>query len=157
MSIVVGQTLPYTRSELKLDDGKRWSRLFPLLRPCVNILELNSGHSAMVDPTLAKTKNVLLAAIGGTGNNLSSKLLSDSHLSLFTAEESGKQTVSIQDISKVLGESAHPVENGLVVVRIGSKQELKVVSRSVAEVTVLGQLEFDHVLSLLSSSSTTTK
>jgi dihydroxyacetone kinase len=156
MSLIVEQTLPYSRSDLKLDDQKRWSRLFPLIRPSVKSVDLSNGHTVIVDTTLAKSKDVLLAAVGSTGN-FSSKILSESHLSLFTTEEAGKQDVSTEDILKFLSESGYPVRNGLVVVKTGAKQDLRVVSERVVEVSVVRELKLDHLLSLLSAANLQTK
>jgi len=149
MSIVVEQTLPYTSSQLQLQDPKRWSRLFPLMRPSIKAVEIENGQAIAVDTALAKSKNVLIAAIGSAGN-FSSKILSESHVAAFTSEPAGGGTTSAEDIAKVLKDSGFPIDNGVVFIRASSKQELKVGS-GVAEVSVIGELKFDHILSLLAS------
>lgn len=156
MSIVVEQTLPYTRSELNLDDKQRWSSLFPLIRPSVQSVQLRSGDTALLDTSLIESKNVLLAALGKQGS-FSSRILNNSHLTLFSTEETGKSCVSTEDIYEILRKNGHPTANGLVVIRIDSKQEIRVISDNALEVMVFGELEFDHVLSLLSSSSLKTR
>lgn len=155
MSLVVKQTLPYSRSDLKLEDPKRWSRLFPLMRPSIKTVETLSGHTVIVDPALANTKNTLIAAIGYVGN-FSSKVLSESYLAAFTTEQSEKQSVSAEDIAKVLKDSGFPVKNGVVVVRRALKQDLRTFPGSV-EVAVVGELKVDHVLSLLAGVNAETK
>jgi dihydroxyacetone kinase len=127
-----------------------------LIRPSIKAVELSSGHTAAVDTSLSKNKNVLLAAIGSIGN-FSSNILSESHLSLFTTEQPGKQSDLAEDISKFLQESGFPTENGLVVVRSSTKSEVRMVSERVVEVSVIGELKLDHVLSLLSTSNPETK
>jgi dihydroxyacetone kinase len=149
MSIVVEQTLPYTSSELQLEDPARWSRLFPLMRPSIKSVEIGNGQTVVLDTALANNKNVLIAAIGSLGN-FSSKILSESHVAAFTSEPLARGTITAEDIVKVLTDSGFPTENGLVVMRGGSEQDLKVGS-GVVEVSVIGELKFDHILSLLAS------
>lgn len=156
MSVVVEQTLPYSISELNLDDPTRWSRLFPLIRPSIKTAELSNGHTVIVDTSLSTSKKVLLAAVANVGN-FSSKILSDSHLSLFTTEQSGKQSLSAEGIYRFLRESGYPTENGLVVLRSASKTEVRAVTERVVEVSVVGELKLNHALALLSDSNTDTK
>ncbi|KAK0118241.1 Dihydroxyacetone kinase 2 [Cadophora gregata] len=146
MSLIVEQTIPYSPSQLKLDDPKRWSRLFPLMRPSTKVVETASGQAVVIDTALAKSRDVLIAAVGNLGN-LSSKILNESHLAAFTVELSEK-AVSTQELVKVLKDSGFPVENGVLVIRTGTKQDLKSAS-GVAEHIVEGELKFDHALSLL--------
>jgi len=148
MSIVVEQTLPYTTTELKLEDPKRWSRLFPLMRPSIKAVETANGQTVIVDSILSKCKDVLIVAIRSVGN-FSSRILSESHLAAFTTEQYGKPTVSAEEILKVLKERGFLVENGVVVVRSSSKQDLRA-SAGLVELSVEGELNLDHVLSLLS-------
>jgi hypothetical protein len=149
MSIVVEQTLPYTSSELQLEDPKRWSRLFPLMRPSIKVLEIGNRQTVVVDTALANSKNVLSAAIGSVGN-FSSKILSESHVAAFTSEPFARGIATAKDISKALKDSGFPTKNGVVVIRASSKQDLKVTC-GLLEVSIIGELKFDHILSLLAS------
>ncbi|KAH7314174.1 dhal domain-containing protein [Rhexocercosporidium sp. MPI-PUGE-AT-0058] len=146
MSLIVEQTIPYSNSQLQLEDPKRWSRLFPLLRPSIKVVETSGGQTVVIDTALANSKDVLIAAVGSIGN-FSSKILSESHLAAFTVAENGKD-ISAQDLVKALKDSGFPVENGVLVVRAGRKQDLKSTS-GVSELTVEGELKLDHALSLL--------
>jgi dihydroxyacetone kinase len=148
MSIIVEQTLPYSTKELKLEDPTRWSRLFPLLRPSIKAIETENGHTVVVDTALSKTKDTLITAVGSVGN-FSSKILSESHLAAFTTEQNGK-SISAGEIRKVLKENGFPVQNGVVVVRSSSSQNLEA-SVGIVELSVVGELRLDHVLSLLSA------
>jgi len=149
MAVVVEQTLPYSTSELRLEDPHRWSRLFPLMRPSIKTLDTSTGHTVVVDTALARSKEVLFAAIGTVGN-FSSKILSESHLSAFTTEQPGKSTLSADQIQMILKDNGFPIQNGVVVVRSSSIQNLKT-SRGTVELSVEGELRLDHVLSLLSA------
>ena len=155
MSIVVEQTLPYTNSELQLENPKRWSRLFPLMRQSVKTVDIRNNQTVVLDTALVKSKSVLVAAIGSVGN-FSSRILSESHLAAFTSEPFAGGNTSAEDIAKVLKESGFPTENGVVVVRSGSKQDLKA-SAGLVEVAVIGELKSDHILSLLASANLETK
>lgn len=154
MSLVVEQTLPYTSSQLQLEDPNRWSRLFPLMRPSVKTAG-NVNSQVVIDTALVKSKNVLVATIGSVGN-FSSKILSKSHVAAFTSQPFGRGDTSAEDISRVLNENGFPIENGVVVLRGGSKQDLRVNPRLV-EIAVVGELKFDHILSLLASVKPETK
>ncbi|KAL2061661.1 hypothetical protein VTL71DRAFT_7038 [Oculimacula yallundae] len=146
MSLIVEQTIPYSNSQLQLEDSKRWSRLLPLMRPSVKVVETRNGQIVMIDTLLAKSTEVLVASVGRIGN-VSSKLLAGSHLAAFTVEQN-EQEVSAADLAKVLEDSGFPTGNGVVVVRSGKKQDLNSAS-GVLELTVEGELKLDHILSLL--------
>ena len=157
MSIIIEQTLPYTNSELELEDPTRWSRLFPLMRPSIKVVETSNSQPIMLDVALAKSRNVLIAAIGSVGN-FSSKILSASHVAAFTAEPYGKNTTLAEDIVTVLKKNGFQTRNGVVVVRTSSKQDLRVSpAGDVVEVVVVGELKLDHVLSMLAASKIETK
>ena len=147
MSLVVEQTLPFSKAQLKLNDPKRWIQLFPLMRPSLKAVETAGGQTILVDTTLAKSKDVLTAAIGSAGN-LSSKILSESHLAAFTTEQYESTAILAEDIAETLKNSGFPTENGVIVIRAGSKEDLRV-SQGVAELSVDGELTLDHILSLL--------
>jgi hypothetical protein len=147
MSLVVEQTLPYTNTQLQLEDPKRWTRLLPLMRPSTKAVETSYGQPVVVDTALSGSKDVLLAAICNIGN-FSSKILSESHLAAFTIEQYGKPAARAEDIAKILKKNGFTTENGVMVVRAGSKTDMRAIP-GVAEVTVIGELKLDHVLSLL--------
>jgi hypothetical protein len=149
MSVVVEQILPYTTTELKLEDPKRWSRLFPLIRPSIKAVETANGQTIVIDTALTGSKNVLIVAIGSVGN-FSSKILSESHLAAFATRQSEQSTISTEDIHTILKDSGFSVQNGVVVVRSSTKQNLRT-SRGIVELSVQGELKLDHVLSLLSA------
>ncbi|PVH83334.1 Dak phosphatase [Cadophora sp. DSE1049] len=146
MSLVVEQTIPYINTQLQLEDPKRWSRLFPLMRPSIKVVEAPSGQAVVIDTSLAKSKDVLIAAVGSIGN-FSSKILSESHLAAFTVEQNGK-AVSAQELAQALKDTGFPVENGVAVIKAGMKQNL-IPAFGVLELTVEGELKLDHALSLL--------
>ena len=150
MSLVVEQTLPYTTTELKLEDPKRWSRLFPLIRPSVKTVEASNGQALVfIDTALTGSKNVLFTTVGTVGK-FPSKILSESHLAAFTTEQSGQSNISAEEIQTILKDNGFPIHNGVVVVRSGSKQNLRT-SHKVVELSLQGELKFNHVLSLLSA------
>jgi dihydroxyacetone kinase len=149
MSVVVEQILPYTTTELKLEDPKRWSRLFTLIRPSIKAVETANGQTIVIDTALTGSKNVLIVAIGSVGN-FSSKILSESHLAAFATRQSEQSTISTEDIHTILKDSGFSVQNGVVVVRSSTKQNLRT-SRGIVELSVQGELKLDHVLSLLSA------
>jgi dihydroxyacetone kinase len=155
MSLVVSQTLPYSSTELKLEDPKRWSRLFSLMRPSIRVIETPSGQPVVVDTAVANTKNTLIAAIGNAGN-FSGKILSESKLAAFSTMPLEKQPVSAEGISKALKDSGFPVENGVVVIRAASKQDLRTFPGGL-EVAVEEALKLDHILSLLAALNAETK
>ncbi|KAH6673700.1 dhal domain-containing protein [Halenospora varia] len=155
MSLVVEQTLPYTSTHLNIDDPSRWSRLFPLMRPSIKSIDIGNWRSIVVDTAHSKSKNVLVAAIVTIGN-FSSKILSESHLAAFATEDFGKETISGKKIAEVLKSNGFPTDNGVVVIRAATKQDLKV-NGKVLEIAVVGELKLDHILSLLAGVNEETK
>jgi hypothetical protein len=147
MSLIVEPTLAYTSSHLKIDDPKRWSRLFPLIRPSVKVLDIQNSQTLVVDTKLADSKNVLVAVIG-TAGNFPSKLLSDQHVAAFAIEPFGPESISAKEVVLALKDEGFPTENGTVLLRASTKQNL-IVSSDVVEVSVIGELKLDHILSLL--------
>ena len=149
MALVVEPTNPYSSKQLQIEDPKRWSRLFPLMRPSIKAVETSNGHAVIVDTALVSSKDVLLAAVGSVGN-FSSKILSESHLAAFTVEQSEGSGVTGKEIASILQENGFATERGLVVVRAGSKQSLNV-GDGLLELVIVGELQVDHVLSLLTA------
>jgi hypothetical protein len=151
MSLVVEPTLPYSPQELKLDDPDRWSRLFPLMRPSTKIVESSNSQIMVIDTALSNSTDILIAAVASKGN-YSNKILSESSLAAFTVEKVETPVISAEEFATILKENGFPVQDGLVVVRSGMKQEVKVKTESqVLEVSVQGEVGLHHVLSLLSA------
>jgi hypothetical protein len=155
MSLVVEQTLPYSAAALQLEDPKRWSRLFPLIRPSVKAVELPSGQTIVVDTSLVSSKDVLIAVVVRVGN-FPNQILSHA-LPAFATAQDESAAITTEDIEKVLLENGFRTQNGVVVVRTGSRETTRQVSDTAIEVTVVGELKLDHILSLLLSSNSETK
>lgn len=149
MALVVEPTLPYSRDQLQLGDPKRWSRLLPLMRPSLRIVETSSNGTLILDTDLTASQNVLLAAVGSAGN-FSSRILSDSHLAAFTTQQKEEPNLAAKEIQDILGSNGFPVKNGIVVVKSGSKQTVERQPK-LLELELTRELELDHVLSLLSA------
>lgn len=118
------------------------------MRPSIKIVETSDGQVVVIDTALSKSQDVLLAAVGNVGN-FSSKILSESHLAAFSVGQSGASVVSAEELGKILRESGFHVEKGLVLVRSGSQEGEIRSDNHVLEVSVQGELELDHILSLL--------
>ncbi|KIN08418.1 hypothetical protein OIDMADRAFT_140806 [Oidiodendron maius Zn] len=155
MALVVEQTLPYSASALHLEDPKRWSRLFDLIRPSVTVVELSSGEPVVIDTALINSNDVAIAVVGRQGH-LSNRVLSHS-FAAFTVAQDQELAVRSGEIVELLHESGFNTECGVIVVRTGAKQNLRHVSEQTLEVTLPGELKLDHVLSLLLSSNRETK
>ena len=126
-----------------------------MIRPSIRVIETPSGQPVVVDTAVANTKNTLIAAIGNVGS-FSGKILSESQLAAFSTMPFEKQSISAEDISKVLKDSGFPVENGVVVIRAASKQNLRAFPGGL-EVAVEEVLKLDHILSLLAASNAETR
>lgn len=174
MSIVVRQTLPYTRSELQLDDPNRWGRLFPVIRPSVKVVKSQHGQEVVIDTALATSQDVLITVIGNT-YNFPSKILSESNVAAFTIEETGIQNRPPEEVTgvmssygfdtgqeavemfRVLSSNGFDTSRGVVVVAATSTGRLQVQSPGLLVVNIVGEVTVDHVLSLLSSSNSETR
>jgi hypothetical protein len=150
MSLIIQQTLPYNPTDLELEDPNRWSRLFPLMRPSIRAIETAAGQVVVVDTSLANSRNVLVAAVGSVGK-VSRTILSESHLAAFTTAPVGIPGATVEEIAVVLKDAGFPVEHGVVVVRAASQQQHLSRVGGVAELVVSGELQQDHVVSLLSA------
>lgn len=155
MALVVEQTLPYSASALHLEDPKRWSRLFHLIRPSVTVVELSSGEPVVIDTALINSNDVAIAVVGRQGH-LSNRVLSHSFAAFAVAQDQ-ESAVRSGEIVELLHERGFNTERGVIVVRTGAKQNLRHVSEQTLEVTLPGELKLDHVLSLLLSSNRETK
>jgi hypothetical protein len=91
----------------------------------------------------------LITTVGSVGN-FSSKILSESHLAAFTTEQPGNQSTSAEQIQMILKDNGFPIQNGVVVVRLSTKQHLRT-SRGIVELSVKSELQLDHILLLLSA------
>ncbi|KAM3065511.1 hypothetical protein ACMFMG_011603 [Clarireedia jacksonii] len=147
MSIVVEQTLPYTTTQLGLENPDRWSRLYPLLRPSIKVVENSNGDPVVLNTHYARDEGVLICAIGSSGA-FASKLLNEPNLSAFTVENCKK--IPSTEIVRLLKTNGFPVDNGVVVVKMSSTLSLKA-GDSVMDVQVVEELQLDHLLALLSA------
>ncbi|GAB7339725.1 hypothetical protein MBLNU457_6291t1 [Dothideomycetes sp. NU457] len=152
MAVVVEQTIPFPAQSLDLENPDRWDALFPLIRPTVKAVQTAKGQAILIDTAHADGKHVCVVAVGVLGN-LSSKLLSDRHVSAVVTSQRGAGVLTSKDI-------AHTVENagfrnvpGFVVVRSGKQRQVELEGSSIVDVEVDGDLELDHVLHLLGSAS----
>ncbi|KAI9714634.1 MAG: hypothetical protein M1812_006299 [Candelaria pacifica] len=148
MAVVVAQTVPYTNPQLELDNPDRWHELLPLIRPTIHSVSSNGGHSVLIDRSSADSKNVRIAAIGSLGNS-SSKFLSENGISAIAIEKTGSKSLSARDVGLALTANGVSLPNGLVVLRVAGERKMELHGSDVAEVEVKGELELDHVLSLL--------
>jgi hypothetical protein len=153
MSIVVEQTLPYTTTQLGLEDPDRWSRLYPLLRPSIKVVENSNGDPVVLNTQYARDEGILICAVGSSGA-FASKFLNEPNLSAFTVEN--RKKIPSAEIVRLLKDNGFPVNNGVVVVKTGSALDLKV-EGSVVDVQVLGELQLDHLLALLSAAGQNAK
>lgn len=152
MALMVDQTLPYTSSDLKLDDTKRWSRLLPLMRPSLKVVGASHGESIVVDTALTKSQDVLIAVVTNVGY-FSSTILNESHVAAF-ATESSERLIKSNEILKALNTSGLPTENGVVVIRSGTTRGLSSSSvPGILEIVVDQDVEVNHLLSFLCRAS----
>lgn len=152
MAVIVEPTLPFSASALKLGSHDNWARLFPLINPACAAVRTPSGHTVLVNKSVADRGGVLICAVV-PGSNLSSKLLEESSLAAFALKSHGKEDATAAELVQALVGAGICVESGVVVVRSGAESRFEVVyssKTSVLQVDVVGDLQFDHVLSLLS-------
>ncbi|KAK5015781.1 hypothetical protein LTR39_002432, partial [Cryomyces antarcticus] len=155
MAVVVEQTVPFCNAELNLEDQARWTKLFPLIRPTVVPLRTPKGQVVLLDEALSKNKYACIAAVGTPGN-FSSKLLSDKHIAAIVTEKTGAGILTAQDIAYAINSSGHPIES-LIVVRCANRRHSQVHDMHVVEVELNGELEFNHVLTLLGTAEWSTR
>lgn len=153
MALVVEPTLPYSPSQLELDDPSRWSRLYPLIRPSLRSFTNEIGQPILVDTASSKSPNVHIAAIGNAGN-LSSKILSGPGVTAFATQPFGKESdLTAEDVIKAMRSGGVEIEKGLVILRVSNGQQMNshVLNQHVSylELFVRGESKMDHVLSLL--------
>ncbi|KAI9761091.1 MAG: hypothetical protein M4579_001243 [Chaenotheca gracillima] len=151
MALVVEQTLPFSASQLDLENPDRWNRLFPLIRPSVVNIQSKEGQDILVDKSLLRGNAVQVAAVGSAGNT-SSKLFSNKHASAFVTQKEGAKNVKATDIYEALGAAGANIANGVVVIRIGSTRNIQPLtngSSKLVQIEVAMEVEFDHLLALL--------
>ncbi|OJD39010.1 dak phosphatase [Diplodia corticola] len=148
MSVVVEQTIPWSPETLDLTNPQRWTTLFPLLRPSVVPVTTSKGQTILLNRALSNSPHIQIAAIGRSGN-FSSKFLSDSHITAIVTETSGAGILTAQDIRHALERNGINVGQGLAVLRAGRERRVTGPDNDVVEVVTDGELEFDHLLSLL--------
>ncbi|GME38634.1 RecF/RecN/SMC domain-containing protein [Neofusicoccum parvum] len=156
MSVVVEQTIPWSPSTLDLSNPKRWTTLFPLLRPSVFPVSTSKGQTVLLNRALSSSPHIQIAAIGRSGN-FSSKFLSDTHIAAIVTETSGAGILTAQDVRHTLEQNGIKVAQGLVVLRAGKERRVSGPENGVVEVDTEGELEFDHLLSLLEHATETAR
>ncbi|OBT70910.1 hypothetical protein VF21_10131 [Pseudogymnoascus sp. 05NY08] len=153
MAVIVEPTLPFQDSDLHLGSHDNWARLFPLINPACVAVQTPSGHTVLVNKSLADQNDVLMCAVV-PGSNLSSKLLEESNLAAFALKSHSKDDATVEELVQALTNRGICVDRGVVVVMGGSESSFNMVSVSkslVMKINVVGDLQFDHVLSLFSS------
>ena len=84
-----------------------------------------------------------VAAVVNVGN-FSSKLLDDRNVTAIVTEKAGAGILTAQDIQHALHSSGIGPEQGLVVVRSGSKTRVEVHDADIVDVETEGELQQDH-------------
>ena len=156
MAVVVEQTIPFSSNDLDVANPTRWNTLYPLIRPTIKAVKTTTGQTVLVDQALANDKYVRVAVIGRIGN-LTSKLLSDKHITAFVAEPEGKGTLSSKEVARAINEAGHQQDVGTVVVRYGKKRRIESLGDDLVEVEGNGDLEVDHIIHLLGAATEATK
>jgi dihydroxyacetone kinase len=77
-------------------------------------------------------------------------VLLERNIAAFTTEQHGTGQIGAKDIAEALRANDVGCPCGLVIVKASNKRYLEVVGNGLVEVDVDGELELDHVLSLLS-------
>ncbi|KAL2356558.1 dhal domain-containing protein [Cryomyces antarcticus] len=134
-------------SESGMPKEIRKADLVPLRTP--------KGQVVLLDEALSKNKYACIAAVGTPGN-FSSKLLSDKHIAAIVTEKTGAGILTAQDIAYAINSSGHPIES-LIVVRCANRRHSQVHDMHVVEVELNGELEFNHVLTLLGTAEWSTR
>lgn len=156
MSVIVEQTIPWSPEALDLTNPKRWTTLFPLIRPSVVPVTTSKGQTILLNRALSNSPHIQIAAIGRSGN-FSSKFLSDSHIAAIITETSGAGLLTAQDIRHTLEQNGIKIGQGLIVLRAGKERQVSGPENDVVEVETEGELEFDHLLSLLELATETAR
>jgi hypothetical protein len=156
MSVVVEQTIPFAKDQLDLGNAERWATLLPLLRPSIKVVKTARGRSVLVDQGLANNEYVRIAVIGQAGN-LSSKLLSDDHITALTVGSSGKDSPSSLELENALKEAGHTCTAGLVVLKTGEEKSISSTEKNIVEVAVDSDLKIDHLVHLVGAATESTR
>lgn len=148
MSVVVEQTLPFSKAALDLENVSRWTTLLPLIRPSFKSVTTTKGQNILVDAALASSKFVHVVAFVDPGS-LSSKILDEKHITAIVTEKSGAGILTAPDLPYALQSAGVEVAQGIVVVRAGKKREIINHTPDVTEVITEDKLEYNHVIHLL--------
>ncbi|KAL3418335.1 dihydroxyacetone kinase [Phlyctema vagabunda] len=152
MSLVVEQTLPYKPSELQLDDAQRWARLLPLIRPSIRIFQKTGDNAIAIDTSLATSRQIPLAVIGAPGA-FSSKILEVTKVAALVIQEAGQSIQTHPEaIFDALKQNGFELGKGLIILGNAPKSAVVTFDSGAMKVDVESAFQFDHVLSLLSSS-----
>ncbi|KFY36075.1 hypothetical protein V494_05337 [Pseudogymnoascus sp. VKM F-4513 (FW-928)] len=153
MAVIVEPTLPFRDSDLHLGSHDNWARLFPLINPACEAVHTTSGHTVLLNKSISSKDGVLVSAVV-PGSNLSSRLLDESTLTAFALKSHGKSDATAEELVQALTSRGTRVDRGVVVVMAGPESKLETVfvfETPVLKIDVVGDLQFDHVLSLLST------
>ena len=156
MAVVVDQTIPFSQSDLDLENPSRWNALLPLIRPSVFRAQAPKGQTVLLDRRLIKSRYVQLAAIGRSGN-FSSHLLSEKNVTAIVTEQGGAGILTASDILHTLESSGFDVSQGLLVVRMGKETRIEPVHDNILQIEIEDELRLDHILALLNHATESTK
>ncbi|CAD0090110.1 unnamed protein product [Aureobasidium vineae] len=156
MAVVVEQTIPFAREQLDTENTTRWNALYPLIRPSIGAVKTKAGQTVLVDQTLANDKFARVVVVGRAGN-LSSKLLSDKHITAVVTDVDSSSNCSSKDLAKAINDAGHRQQAGIVILRAGKQRSLTKVEDEVIEVGLESDLEVDHLIHLLGAATATTR
>ncbi|KAL9079327.1 MAG: hypothetical protein Q9157_001757 [Trypethelium eluteriae] len=156
MAVVVDQTIPFSKSDLDLENPARWNALLPLMRPSLRQAQTPKGQTILIDQSLQSSPYVQLAAIGRSGN-FSSHLLSERNVVAIVTEKEGAGILTAHDILHTLQSAGISVSQGLVVARFGKETQIEPVHDNILEIEVDDELKLDHILALLSQATESAK
>ena len=156
MAIVVEQTIPFSKSDLDLENSSRWHTLLPLIRPSVVHAQTAKGQTILLDQNLAKSRYVQVAAVGKSGN-FSSHLLSERNVAAIVTEQTGAGILTAQDVRHTLQSNDINLSQGLIVARVGRETRIEPVHDNILEIEVNDELRLDHILALLNHTTESAK
>lgn len=154
MSIVVEQTIPFSREALDVENPTRWIKLLPLVRPSFRAIQVQD-HTILVDEALKSSQDVRVAIIGRHGN-FSSKVLESRHVCAVAFDATGKSTLDAAHMMLALGAAGFEPGPGSVVLRCG-RQRRATRSNGILTVEVEGCMALDHLLHLIGCSTAETR
>lgn len=167
MTLVVDPTLPFTSSELFLNNHLRWARLLPLVNP--SFIEAKKAatndYTVLINGLRAECGNRVSITVIVPSDSISIKVLQDSNsLAAITVVRGDIDAGAVVEdvIESLVSSSMERSSKGEIVVLSITSQKNNVQTRTshgspVLLVSVENQLQFDQVLSLLSVTTKETK